>query len=261
MRLGGDPLVLRAGSAVLTISPADGGRVASLVIHGEERLVTEGDGPIRWGSYPMSPWAGRIREGRFTFRGRDVQLPRNLPPHAIHGTVFERPWTVDGPHALSIDLGPGWPFAGRVVQRFALDEGGLRVDLELEADEPMPVVVGWHPWFRRPVELAIEPGRMYERGADGLPTGRIVTPGPRPWDDCLLDLAGPPVLIWPDGVRLAITSSADHWVVYDETPQGVCVEPQTGPPDAVNIGGATVVEPGTPQRAWMAWRWEPSRSP
>lgn len=255
MPLGGDPLVLRAGSAVLTISPADGGRIASLVIDGEERLVTEGDGPIRWGSYPMAPWAGRIRDGRFTFRGRDVQLPLNLPPHAIHGTVFERAWTVDGPDALSIDLGPDWPFAGRVSQRFSLHDDGLRVHLELKAEEPMPVVVGWHPWFRRPVEVAVTPGRMYERGDDGLPTGRLVAPRPRPWDDCFVDLTGPPVLTWPDGLRLTVTSSADHWVVYDEAPSGICVEPQTGPPDAFNIGGTTVVEARASLEAWMAWDW------
>ena len=85
-------LVLASGPARLSVSPADGGRFSSLVVDGHELLVTEGYGPIRWGCYPMVPFAGRIREGRFTFRGRAVELPRNLPPHAIHGTVFERPW-------------------------------------------------------------------------------------------------------------------------------------------------------------------------
>ena len=255
MSLPSDPVVLRAGSTTLTVSPVDGGRIASLVIDGEERLVTEGEGPIRWGSYPMAPWAGRIREGRFSFRGEDVQLPRNLPPHAIHGTVFERPWSVTGPDTMTIDLGPDWPFAGRVSQRVALDEGGLRVELTIEADEPMPIVVGWHPWFRRPVTVDVRPGRMFERGADGLPTGRLVEPTAQPWDDCFIDLATPPRVTWPDGLALEITSSADHWVVYTEAESGICVEPQTGPPNAVNIGGAAVVEPGEPLEAWMAWRW------
>ena len=256
MELSGEPLILRAGSAILTVSPTDGGRVASLVIDDQERIVTEGYGPIRWGSYPMVPWAGRIRDGRFLFRGRTVELPRNLPPHAIHGTVFERAWTVTGPDTLAIDLGADWPFPGRVRQRFALDEDALRVELTIEADEAMPVVVGWHPWFRRPVELTIAPARMYERGEDGLPTGRIVAPTPRPWDDCVVDLAAPPVLTRPDELRLTVTTSADHWVVYDEQEAAVCVEPQTGPPDAVNLGAAAVLEAGQTLEAWMAWRWE-----
>jgi aldose 1-epimerase len=253
-----EPIVLRSTRATLTVSPADGGRMASLVVDGHELLVTEGAGPIRWGCYPMAPWAGRIRDGRFSFRGRAVELPLNHEGHAIHGTVFDRPWTVTGPGAMTVDLGPSWPFRGRVTQRFALDDDGLRVELTLEADEPMPAVVGWHPWFRRPVELEIDPQRMYERGPDGLPTGPLIDPGPRPWDDCVIELAGPPRLTWPHGLSLEISSDADHWVVYDETQDGVCVEPQTGPPNAVNIGGAAVVDPGAPRSAWMAWRWERS---
>ena len=122
---------------------------------------------------------------------------------------------------MTIDLGPGWPFAraGAASASRSRDDG-LRVELTLDADEPMPVVVGWHPWFRRPVELEIAPARAYERGPDGLPTGRLVDPRPRPWDDCVIELAGPPRLTWPHGLSLEITSSADHWVVYDETDGG-----------------------------------------
>jgi len=246
-------LVLEAGDARLIVDPGQGGRMTSFTVAGAERLVTEGYGPIRWGSYPMAPWAGRIRDGRFRFRDRTVQLPRNLPPHAIHGTVFERPWAVVDAATIAIDLGPGWPFAGRVTQRFELVEDRLRVDLALEADEPMPAILGWHPWFRRPVSLAVEPGRMVERGADGLPTGALVDPTPPPWDDCFIELRSAPRLTWPDGLSLEVTSSADHWVVYDESSDGVCVEPQTGPPDGLTE--APIVEPGAPMRAWMAWTW------
>ena len=254
------PLIIEAdgGRVRLVVSPADGGRLTSFVVDEHELLVTEGFGPIRWGSYPMVPFAGRIRDGRFTFRGRDVVLPLNLPPNAIHGTVFVRPWQVDGPDAMSIDLGPDWPFAGRVTQRFDLGAERLDVELVLEADEAMPATIGWHPWFRRPVILDIAPRRMVERGPDGLPTGRLIEPTPRPWDDCVIELAAPPRLRWSHGLTLEITSSADHWVVYDESEDGVCVEPQTGPPDAVNVlttRPAGVVEPGRSLQATMTWRW------
>ena len=76
-------LVLTAGDARLTVDPAVGGRMTSLVVGGHELLVTEGYGPIRWGCYPMAPFAGRIRDGRFGFRGRTVQLPlRSVAPDA-----------------------------------------------------------------------------------------------------------------------------------------------------------------------------------
>ena len=263
-------LVLESGDACLTVDAQMGGRMTSLVVFGDELLVTHGDGPIRWGCYPMAPFAGRIREGRFTFDGRDVRLPLNLPPHAIHGTALERPWTVTAPDAMAIDLGPDWPFRGRVRQEFALDDDGLSVRLTLEADEAMPGAVGWHPWFRRtlagtiasprppsgPVVLRFEPERMYRRGGDGLPTGELTDPGPRPWDDCFTGLHSAPRLTWPDRVALEIRSDCDHWVVYDERDEGLCVEPQTAPPDFPNIAPRRL-EPGAPLHATMEWRWWP----
>lgn len=263
-----DTLVLEAGGARLTVRPGDGGRIGSLVVDGQEVIVTEGFGPIRWGSYPMVPFAGRIRDGRFSFAGREVRMPLNLPPHAIHGTVFERAWRVVRPDTLAIDLGPTWPFAGRVEQRFSLRPDGLAVALTLEADEPMPGAVGWHPWFRRvlegtsarprpaspPIELRFEADRMYVRGPDGLPTGELTEPGPRPWDDCFTGLRSTPMVRWPGTLALEIRSSCDHWVVYDESADGVCVEPQTAPPDFPNIAPATV-RPGEPLTATMEWHW------
>ena len=151
-------LVLESSDARLEVSPGDGGRISSLVVRGSELLVTEGATPMMWGSFPMVPFAGRIRRGRFRFGDRDVQLALNLSPHAIHGTVFERPWQVDDPTTLSIDLGTGWPFTGRVVQQFALTDDQLDVSLSLLSDEPMPAALGWHPWFRR---------RLGGAGADG----------------------------------------------------------------------------------------------
>lgn len=263
-------LVLEAGAARVTVLPEDGGRIGSLVVDGHELIVTEGYGPIRWGCYPMAPFAGRIRDGRFSFDGRDVQLPLNLPPHAIHGTAFERAWSVVAPDAIATDLGPAWPFAGRVHQRFDLRPDGLGVELTLEADEPMPGAVGWHPWFRRvlrgtasrpapdsrPLELRFEADRMYVRGEDGLPTGELTTPGAPPWDDCFTGLRSWPVVRWPDTLALEIRSSCDHWVVYDESDDGVCVEPQTAPPDFPNIAPVTM-GPATPMQATMEWRWWP----
>jgi aldose 1-epimerase len=272
---GDETLELRAGDAVLRIDPDVGGRIASVVVDGNELLVTEGYGPIEWGCYPMAPFAGRIRDGRFTFRGRSYELARNMPPSAIHGTVFERVWDVathdEDRATLAIDLGAGWPFAGRARQSFALTPEGLEASLVVEADEPMPAWLGWHPWFRRRLSgtstdprpptpgvlIDVAPGRMYERGSDGLPTGALVAPSPGPWDDAFVDLARPPRVTWPGVLTLEIASTAGVWVVFDERPDKVCVEPQTAPPDAVNLPGdpAPTAEPGRPVSIAMTWRW------
>lgn len=263
-------LDLRAGPVRVSVDPDSGGRVSSIEIAGLELLVGRARGesdPLTWGMYPMAPWAGRVRNGRFTFDGTEHRLAPNLAPHAIHGTTFGRAWEVwvatDDSCEMSVGLGQAWPFQGRVTQRIAVDPGGLHLELQLEAEERMPASVGWHPWFVRDVpgggalEVEVEAGGRWERAEDGIPSGRLVTPGARPdygWDDCFTDLRSRPVLRWPGALEITLTSTCEHWVVFDATSHAVCVEPQTGPPDALNIG-PSVVEPGKPLVATFDWSW------
>jgi aldose 1-epimerase len=262
----GSRLVLEADGVRVEIAPDDGGRLASVVVDGRELLVaSSSDGPMTWGSYPMAPWAGRVRRGRFVFGGREHQLPITMPPHAIHGVAYDRPWAVTGPAEIALDLDERWPFRGRLVQRFTVEPDGLEVRMRLEAAEPMPAVLGWHPWFTRvltddagrssPVELVFEPTTMLRRDEEGIPTGELVAPPPGPWDDCFSAPRSDPLLVWPGVLRLTLSSSCSWWVVYTHPEHAVCVEPQSGPPDAVTIA-PEVVEPGEPLEHLMRWRWE-----
>jgi aldose 1-epimerase len=256
-------LVLEAGQARVVVRPDEGGRLGSLVIGGREVLWTaDPQGLIHWGSYPMAPWAGRVRGGRFTFAGTSYDLPLGMPPHAIHGVVYDRPWEVLGPDRLGIELDERWPFRGRAEQRFVLDEEGLAMTLRIDADEPMPASLGWHPWFRRslgegtpPVRLQFDAQTMLARDADGMPSGQRVPPTPGPWDDAFTDVARPPVLEWGETLRLEVRSTCRWWVVYTEPAHAICVEPESAPPDALN-GQADIVEPGTPLVHEMRWTWE-----
>ena len=274
-------VVLTREEATLTVAPSAGGRIASLVLRGREVLVTDGDSPLWWGCYPMVPFAGRIRDGRFRFRGRAYQLPLTMPPNAIHGTVLDRAWQVtfrgDDRVELETELGSDWPFRGRVTQAIVLVPGGLEATLTVEATDAMPVVLGWHPWFRREVDgiaaqLDFEAHAMYARDPSGLPTGATIPPTPRPWDDAFTDIVIPPRLTWPGVLRLDLRSTAPFWVVFDERDDAICVEPQTAPPDAFNLAAAVGVDPpiaapDRPASVAMAWRWEvvappaPTRAP
>jgi aldose 1-epimerase len=261
---------LRAPGVDVAIDLAAGGRVASFVVDGHELLVTEGYGPVAWGSFPMVPFAGRVREGRFAFQGRQYELPIKMPPHAIHGTVLDRAWVAVDEQTIRTDLGPNWPFRGHAVQRFELETGRFTMHLELHADEPMPASIGWHPWFRRrppavdsamaagrepgAVELELDAGALYRRDPSGIATPELITPPPGPWDDCFTELRHPPRLRWPGFLELTIESDCPTWVVYTVPDEAICVEPQTAPPDALNTG-PTVVEPGRPLIAEMAWTW------
>jgi aldose 1-epimerase len=256
---------LRSGDARLVIDPDQGGRIASLRVADLELLVGAADDPLEWGCYPMAPWAGRVRNGRFRYAGQEHQLPLNLPPHAAHGTVYDQPWKVE--HAeptdavLVSDLGHVWPYAGRVVHRIRLGDDAVELRLEVWADdEPFPASCGWHPWWRRrlargaPVRLELDAGSVWVRDHDDIPTGELGPPPPPPWDDCFTDLATPPLLVWDGALELTVDSTCLDVVVFDEPAHAVCVEPQTGPPDALRLT-PIVVEPGLPLVAEVAFAW------
>lgn len=265
---------LVAGDAVLELDPERGGTFARLAVGGLDLLLTPDDDPggTHWGSFVMAPWAGRTRQGRFTFDGVERTLPITAAPHAIHGTVRDRSWQVvdaGTDHAtLAIDLDVGlddrWPFAGRITH--AIELHADRLDLRLEASVAdhadggaMPVSMGWHPWFRRhlddrAVAIDLPAAAMLERDAEGIATDQRVPVPPGPWDDCFADITWPVTLTWPGVATVAIGSSCPVVVVYDEPETAVCVEPQTGPPDALNRH-PDVARPGAPVIATTTWRW------
>ena len=251
----------QAGVAKAAFEVDHGGRLSSLCVDELELLVTRGADSIAYGCYPMAPWAGRIRDGRFWWAGREHQLSVNLPPHAIHGTVFERAWRSEGVQ-LDVDLGASWPWLGHVRSVLQLLPQELSWSLEVHtARDPMPVVVGWHPWFRRqlsrgdPLEVTFSADGMLRRDASGIATADVIPPSDGPWDDCFVGVNQPVTLRWPGALTLTVESDCSHWVVYDEPDHAVCVEPQSGPPDAVNLGLAVEVTPERPLKRTMTLRW------
>jgi len=121
--------------------------------------------------------------------------------------------------------------------QYELLPGGIRTTLSWDDGTDAPCSIGLHPWFRRrldvggDVDLTFTPKAMIERGADALPTGRLVAPTPGPWDDCFT-VSGSPMLNWPGALEVTLSSSTPWWVVYDIPADTVCVEPQSAPPDA-----------------------------
>ena len=264
-------LVADSGAVRVDIDEIHGGGIERLEVAGLDLLVPPGQHEHGYGSFPMAPWAGRIRNGAFTFDGIEHHLPINKPPHAIHGTVRDQRWMVDSSThnaaVISTALAEPWPFGGRVVQRISLLPGALSLEMEIYAtDGPMPVTCGWHPWWSRdlargrPVELELHAASMYKRDEVGIPTGELMTVQSPPWDDCFTDLHSPvAVLTWPGAASLTIESDCPCVVVFTEPEHAVCVEPQSGPPDAFNLEEPEVVEPGTPLVVHTRWEWTVTR--
>ncbi|MCS0601228.1 aldose 1-epimerase [Streptomyces sp. LP11] len=258
-----EEITLTAGDkgAKVRVSPSDGGRISGLEVDGLELLR---QGP-RFGCFPMVPWCGRTRDGRFLDGATVRQLPLNSPPHAIHGTARDGAWrtarVAEDEAVLTYELTDPWPHPGRVTQVVALAEDSLTLTMSVEAyEDSFPAQIGWHPWFHRTLggvdaRLDFTPAWQEERGPDHLPTGHRTDPRPGPWDDCFGMPDGVDVtLTWPGRLELKVTSREQWVVVYDEQEEAVCVEPQTGPPNGLNTL-PRLVTPLEPLEATTTWSW------
>lgn len=277
---------LVAGSVEAVVDPIAGGRLASLVVGGRQRLITrpDPDAPlpsISWGSFPMIPWVGRMADGHLAWRGTSFDLPRNLGGHAIHGLTFEQPWRLaasdDRSVELVCDLGPGgWPFPGEARQMIALEADAITFTIDVRAEAAMPVAVGWHPWFRRepgePVSVTVPADEVLETSEDLIPSGRTIPVdgptdlrepsdlGTRWLDHAYVGVDGPCVVRWPD-LRLTIEAAPLGSILVHATPRAFCVEPQTSWPDAIRLAasgrptGLVQLEARETLEATSRWSW------
>ena len=272
-------ITLRADDVRVDVAAHAGGRIAQIRVGGVPLLIDDDlrhADSMAWGSFPMAPWAGRIRHGRFRFRDREIAVTINHRDgdddaadvqridrsHAIHGTVFARPWTVIASTPRSIDMtctldgALAWPFGGVARQHIELSGDRVVCALEVSADDAdFPATIGWHPWFVKPDELHVSPQSMYQRDDIGLPTGDLVTPTTGPWDDCFVN-TDPVVLTYhrPGARQVTVSSDCDHIVIYDEPAHATCVEPQSGPPDGLTLR-PEVVTPDRPLIRHMTISW------
>jgi aldose 1-epimerase len=269
-------LYLQAGEARVQIDEHVGGRIAALQIGELEVLLPRKENPLSWGCYPMAPWASRVRNGRFDHAGNTVQLPLRMPPHAIHGTVFDTSWRVIDSQGtsetqgrscvLETELGEAWPWQGTARQSFTLSATGLQARLEVHSErDAFPASLGWHPWFRRhlqrggPVELDFSASSIYLTDEAGIPTGETGPPGSGPFDDTFTGLNRDPVLRWPGALELTLSSNLDHWIVYSLPEDAVCVEAISAPPNVFNLAPtirSQIVEPEHPLVGEFNWAWQ-----
>ncbi len=252
-----DDLVIASDNIRCVVSPHLGGRLSSIVAFGRELLITKNNETNlqKWGCYPMAPWAGRVRNGVFTHNAKQHNLEINMPPHAIHGTVLDRPCqTTATSHSsvtMQINLGSQWDFSGEVIQTISVINNMIDFKLILSTnDATMPGQVGWHPWFARPCTFITNFEKMYLRDQSGIPSGELIAPTAGPFDDCFTDSQQAPVIDFENKLRLEIQSDCTHWVVYDEPQHAICIEPQSGPPDGFNLE-PQIITPKSPLSRYM----------
>ncbi|MEQ8672338.1 MAG: hypothetical protein RLP44_15650 [Aggregatilineales bacterium] len=218
-------------------------------------------------SFLLVPWSNRIRDGRFDFDGKTVQLDARADGNAIHGVVRDLPWTVDSVDQTHIQLSfdsanhntLNFPFAFQSTATFRLQDNKFLMLLSLKNTDnrPFPAGFGHHPYFVRTingdeVQVEIPCDRMFEltdKMADAAPvpvTDRLDFRKAKPLGSAEIDniLTGkdnnqPVRLIYADnGFELHLNSGDifKHIILY--APDGkpfYAVEPVSNTNDGFNL--------------------------
>ncbi len=255
---------LNTKRARLLIDEKMGGRAASWQIADLQVLKPMTDQAVIGGWYAMAPWAGRISNNQIKFHERNYPQKINLDQWAIHGTVFDGLGEVmqesENDLVITHKTTDQWLYPGEIVQKWALDDEFLFTSIEIKTfGEAFPASCGWHPWFLRDLtrgksaRYRIEATGKYERGADYLPTGKIVEVGEGPFDDALVVPTGRGSILWPEALEINIETNCPVFVLYDLPDDSFCVEPSSGYPDQINRE-PIVVTKEKPLKIESTWR-------
>ncbi len=222
----------------------------------------------------LYPTPNRIRNGRFTFEGREFRFRDDGKTH-IHGLVIRAPWKSDPPRLekggvavrMWIDFEPGaphyerFPFRHRLSVDFLLGARAVRITFTVDNRDGQKLPFGFalHPYFRILGEregtfLRVPARSRMEATPDLLPTGKLLSLDGAPFDLrrprslSELDLddvfwgvtpaEAPGYEARDAGIRVDLPASEHftHMVVY--TPKGkpfFCMENQTCSTDAHNL--------------------------
>ena len=287
---------LTAGDATLAVD-LRGATLRRLSVGGWEVLDGYAAGTVApgWRGAVLLPWPNRVRHGRWSWQGEDLQLDIGSPeePHAIHGLLAWQPWTVLDQGDRSVTLGttvephPGYPFRLAAAVDYALTADRLTGTVRVRnvGDRPAPVAAGVHPYLSvgatadggiADAELTL-PARTELVVDGGLPTGErrpfdgaVGRIGERPLDTPLTDLdrdADGRAHVRLRGsageLDLAVDAAWPWLQVYtgDTLPPGqyrrsLAVEPMTSPPNALADGvDLVVLEPGADWSGTWTLAW------
>ncbi len=264
----------------------------------------------------LGPWANRLDEQAFYANGKrypfDMALGNVRGPRPIHGFLaFAPQWQVIEAQAdatsawvtsrLEFYKQPAWmaqfPFAHVLEMTYRLERGVLEVRLRIEnlSAEPMPVSIGFHPYFqltdtnRDDWTVSIGARTEWVLSADKIPTGETRPIEPRlgstsgaplreldldhVFGDLVRDATGNAVMsVRGKAQRLDVVFGPNYRaaVVYAPSPaaaptqnrQFICFEPMAGITDAMNLAHRGVykeLQRIAPGGAWQeSFRIRPS---
>ncbi len=267
---------------VVVVEPSVGNIATSFQVGGKEILFV----PENWsktslaGNPLLAPWANRLDQDAFYANGNKYLLNPELKNfgrdgngHPIHGLLAFSPyWEVVSKKQDEVtsrlefwrypDLMAQFPFAHTIEMTYALHEGALEVRTHIEnlSKSPMPVSVGYHPYFQIPDSqrddwrVHVAAREHVELTKELIPDGKrtpVKLPDPAPLagvqlDDVFADLvrdANGRAEFWVEGGsrKIVVAYGPKYTVGVVWAPPGrnfLCIEPMSGITNAFNLAHA-----------------------
>jgi len=201
--INGTEIIVKNNSTyeLFSILPGSGARISKLFLHNGQELISiikkidnvylESRDDV-FNNAKLSPFAGRIREGKYNFNSVAHQLIKNYPEenNACHGFVYNKKFEViektveENFASCSLeycypgDL-PGYPFAYIIQLTYQLSQVGLTCTTTIKNNSSgqMPLSDGWHFYFDLGIEidnlkLKAENCELMELDSHMIPTGK-----------------------------------------------------------------------------------------
>lgn len=153
-------------SAYFEIIPSIGGMLSQLNWSGDViKTPFAAQFPLATNPYHpsalLSPWVNRVRNGNYSFEGRNYQLPINEENlgNAIHGLLARKPFShqIEGSKAIvhfvyqAEEKAYPFPFETTLIYEFdANNIFHMQFEVKNTGDRNMPFACGWHPYFQLP---------------------------------------------------------------------------------------------------------------
>lgn len=153
-------------SAYFEIIPSIGGMLSQLNWSGDViQIPFSSKYPVATNPYHpsalLSPWVNRVRNGNYSFEGRNYQLPINEENlgNAIHGLLARKPFSyqIEGSKAIVRFVyqaeEKAYPFPFETTLTYEFDANNVfRMQFEAinTGEGNMPFACGWHPYFKLP---------------------------------------------------------------------------------------------------------------
>jgi aldose 1-epimerase len=260
---------LRHGDWEADIFPAFGANLIRLAHAGREILRTAPDlasllgRTILYGTPVLVP-ANRTADGRFTFDGKEYQLPINEPRffNNLHGSLYLTPFRVVQVDADSCACEyasskfDAYTFNFSLTITVTLTDAGMKQEFVYKnlGEGPMPITMSLHTSFVRPADFSVPVAHSWETDARALPTGRMLpltaqeSQYPGGYTLCDEFVNGYYTSVGHKArvgdYHYEVSDNFDQWVLFGAGPfDFLCVEPQIAQVNCLNHPGSFPVLP------------------